>query len=128
MTRLVDPTNDLLDEAIIKVITHWEPTKQSIEASRSWAACCGGDESDEACYAEAYRCDRPRYSESADAILPLLYQEHWEVNQTTLEHRPIRVVIYRAKYPGFGESDRFPRAAAIALLRANGVEIEFTQP
>ncbi len=65
----------------------------------------------------------PAYCTSADAILPLLYREHWRVDQTSVEARPIRVSIDGREPGGSGESDRFPMAAAIGLLRAYGVEV-----
>ena len=65
------------------------------------------------------------FIESANCVLPFLYKRHWEVQQTSSASRPIRVVLDELHGP-YGESNTFPRAAVIALLRANGVQVEFT--
>lgn len=148
--KLTNPTNDILDEAFVKVISHWEPTKQSIEAARSWAEITGGDESTEACYAEAYHSDRPKYSTSADAILPWLEYHHWRghsngmsgivdgggyphfsihVAEIPVKERPERFGFEHEGHGFQGESlkESFARSATIALLRAHSVEINFTK-
>lgn len=56
------------------------------------------------------------FATSADAVLVHLYKHHWTVDQTSNEASPIRVRLGHSSGP-FGESDRFPRAAVIALLR-----------
>ncbi len=70
------------------------------------------------------RREVPDYLTDANAVLPLLYRTHWEVNQTTNAAHPIRVVIYNsvvASAPrASGEANNLPRAACIALLRASG--------
>jgi hypothetical protein len=60
---------------------------------------------------------KPRFSDDANLVLPFLYSRHWEVNQTSLADKPIRVRLDHASGP-FGESDTLPRAAMIALIRA----------
>lgn len=65
----------------------------------------------------------PPYATSADAVLPLLYKTYWQVQQTAKAESPLRVRIGAEQDLSFGESDTFPRAACIALLMANGVEV-----
>lgn len=63
----------------------------------------------------------PRYTQSTDAVLPWLEKcPYWAVDGGP--NKPWMVLAGA----GEAEADTFPRAAVIALLRANGVQVEFT--
>lgn len=133
--RLVDPTDDILDEAFVKVISHWEPTTQMIEAYRSWADCCGEDTSDEAIYGMAVRADRPRYSRSADVVLPWIEKSGWYLSVCHRDEwgeKGYKISIWENSEDGkqladYHDDKSLARALTISLLRAHGVVIEFAK-
>ena len=62
------------------------------------------------------------YATSADAVLPLLEKcRHWKAQQW--EPNVVWVDLDAPNY-GDGVAETFPRAACVALLRANGIEVE----
>lgn len=126
MKVLTNPTTDQLDQAIVEHVSHWTPTKQQLDANRSWAEITGGDTSDAAVLAVASYVDRPRYSTSVDAILPWFAKRNWHSwNQGGK--------IFVGVYPERGErnfapkwADNLARAMVFELLSVRGVEVEFT--
>lgn len=69
----------------------------------------------------------PPYATSADAVLPLLdspkYIAWWEARLKLNGTHQVRC--HQSEVDSFlAESATFPRAACIALLRANGIEVE----
>ncbi len=70
----------------------------------------------------------PAFTRSADAVLPLL--EKWPGEWTKTGRMWIELSTYNDEDgPGTVEAtaDTFPLAACIALLRANGITVEFTK-
>lgn len=97
--KLTNPTDNELNEAFAKNVCKW-----TVE-----------------------RWPSPDFVNCADAVLIWLDKTYWQVQQTSKANKPLRVRIGSEQDSCFGESDTFPRAAVIALLRAHGVEVEFTQ-
>lgn len=68
----------------------------------------------------------PPFTTSADAVLPWLEKHRFEA--TYWNGWRIRIICWEEKGENmFADDKSLPRAAVIALLRANGVEIEFTK-
>lgn len=76
----------------------------------------------------------PPFTQSADAVLPWL--EKWMIENPkstvdlSITPETKRVTLYHGKTRSAwsADSNSFPRASVIALLRAHGVEVEFTPP
>lgn len=84
---------------------------------------------------EGWRCkdgfsttapDYNDFTRSADAVLPWLDRVGWTCDNSYDE--VVRIWGHRGRSEHFIHTDKsFPRAAVIALLRARGVEVEFTK-
>lgn len=76
----------------------------------------------------------PRFTESADAVLPWLDKDDWKCDRYLSNAVDYHVVRIPRPLLGMGlrqyhestEERSFAKAAVIALLRAHNVEIEFT--
>lgn len=114
--KLVNPTDDVLDERFAIAVAGWKRTKTKDAGDPSWNT--GTD-----CISQgsgfAYRV--PRYTKSADLVLPWL-------EKSKLVDVVFGVGIWSVIVNANNQADckSFPRAAVIALLRAHGIEVEFT--
>ncbi len=107
---LTNPTDDELSAAVAEYVAGW------VNDGSYWGWRLNSGQ-------VKRRCDLPPYATSADAVLPLLEKYHaaW-LAQSVING--CTVVITATGYERFyGNSPTFPRAACIALLRANGVEV-----
>lgn len=127
--KLVNPTDGQLNSAFAEHVAGWFP----IEPKHSKGSLMMVDEWWDA---NGYPVGAPRFASSADAVLPWLEKSeryvsvrHWRGHW---EEQPGWMVILYEDDEGGRELARavdtsLPRAAVIALLRAHGVEVEFTQ-
>jgi len=153
--KLTDPTEDQINAAVAEHVAGWRPTEQQIDAWVTWAHVSGCDTSREAAIATAKLCDRPAFTRSADAVLPLLEKMKGDgfwvnikdhTNGIQCGKRDWLVIISNFDDccdpdegdDGFlkkgqpmiyreGVAPTFPLAACIALLRAKGIEVVFTK-
>lgn len=130
--KMINPTDTDLEYAFCEHVSHWVPTEQQIEAWQLWAAVSGCDTSRDNAISTAKTCDRPNYCTSADAVLPWL--EKWQAPKDSPSKGWCTIwspgnklgdwMVYRSfNKPTYAAT--LPRAIVIALLRENGVEIEF---
>ena len=72
--------------------------------------------------------DLPRFTESFDAVLPYLNSHAVRIDryQSSCGDNAEWQVVLDENDNHFGSDPLLPRAAAIALLRAHGVEVEFS--
>lgn len=128
--KLIDPTDDQLNEAFAVNVAGWtdvryeegEHVDLDCRSVYPWKGVRGT-------LPDGDRRMIPRFTESADAVLPWLekWNEYWEATYYDgtwhfAKERPKGDgMIY-----GWVKDRSFPRAAVIALLRAHGVEVEFT--
>ena len=122
--KLLNPTDDQLNAAFAEKVAGWKRLDCDL-----WDV--GLDISSPWCRKRSdgiWISNRTAWTESADAVLPWLEK-----------HRVAPIAEYRptVRAPAFtgweimlehgcnGRASTFPRAAVIALLRANGVEVEF---
>lgn len=137
--KLTNPTDDELNAAFAEKVAGWiAPTSESPYTESSSVGC---PQVNLDFYWKDNRglcCDGPRFTTSADAVLPWL--EKW--HDADAQNRDVRIcrrlagdwlVTLRTRtnpweqwVDQWEEDGDFPRAAVIALLRANGVEVEFT--
>ena len=109
--KLINPTNTQLNVAFAEYIAKWPKTE--INSALHWGVDWFG----------------PTYTNSADIILPWLEKLTYGGTIMFLGHTPKwRVQICMRNDLNFeADAESFARAAVIALLRAHGVEIEFTK-
>jgi len=72
----------------------------------------------------------PRFTRSADAVLPLLEKDgECEISSPdpATPHWTVKYSSYHNGCGFYGEGKTFPLAACIALLRAKGIQVEFTK-
>lgn len=113
--KLTNPTDDELNIAFAEKVAGMNPVNVEYHTA-PWS-------------------EKPRFTQSADAVLPWLEKEIlWDAQSCIAESQRafrcwIRILTKaageRSEYAEAREPT-FPRAAVIALLRAHGVEIEFT--
>lgn len=127
--KLLNPTDDELNIAFAKNVCGWYQDisleKEMFWASRGWATTR----------------KLPAFTTSADAVLPWLDRHYsWHIEKAIKGYRCViadeqwwlgsdalvRVDTDTWQYEG--RADNAARACAIALLRANGVEIVFDSP
>lgn len=117
--KLIDPTNDQLDRAFAEHVCGWNAVCRCGESMKFHS-----------------RFDHtpveleeplPYFTRSADAVLPWL--ENTDDPDAALRDGLWSVAFYVDKENNWvrGEDKSLPRAACIALLRAHGVEVEFTK-
>lgn len=124
MKMLINPTDLELNYAFAEHVAGWMQCERL--GKLVWYDPEGGHE-----------INLPRFTESADLVLPCL--DKWrdrpflyrlaQIDMTAEEWwvklaQPGHVVLGQDFW--HGRSDTLPRACVIALLRANGVEVEFT--
>lgn len=123
--KLTNPTDEQLNKAFAEKVAGWSP------AITDKSCCYDGDGN------HCYWSDVPPFTQSADAVLPWLEKFDTEINYPCwrdIKGKPNhRVKFWHVSITNpDGSSERnanaqsFPRAAAIALLRAHGVEVEFS--
>lgn len=124
--KLTNPTLDQIDAAVAEHVAGWKLEMFMTNPPKPTGAGIppGGIAKDIA--------PIPRFTRSADAVLPLL--EKWEyvdVNRDKdFERGPWGVAISSKRDVAqlfIGSGSTMAIAACIALLRAHGVEVEFTQ-
>ncbi len=116
LVKLLNPTDDQLNAAFATEVAGWFRTerlgKQVIYDPEGGHVLIGDT-----------RC-MPKFTRSFDAVLPLLDTIKWHV--TTMDGGFTFVI----RGPGPNATCTHPElatAAVLALLRANGVEVEFTK-
>ena len=112
--KLINPTDDQLNEAFAVHVAGWKKLAvRDPELEPEWEIGGYGG------HGYAFRV--PRLTDSADDVLPWLDKRKWSRNGNS----EVLVWYDGSMYAGSGHGT-FPRAAVIALLRASGVEIEFS--
>jgi len=114
--KLTNPTDRALDLAFAQSVAGWTEAKTDKK-------CCYNSEGN-----HCYWSDVPEFTHSADAVLPWLEGETWFYVETQSCTVPTTWVVSVSTTDGLvkAQGPSFPRAAVIALLRAHGVEVEFT--
>lgn len=124
---LVNPTNDQISAAVAEFVAGWKRTPE--EAKSVW---CTGKRGPGR---TMFRNKCSPFATSADAVLPLLEKYGaiasrlplvWSI--TLAEKTPDDGQIYSVKVLARAKATTFPLAACIALLRAHGVDVTFTNP
>jgi len=119
--KLLNPTDDELNAAFAERVAGWTcRTVDDLSGERTYQRPDGANIVMERVF-----------TQSADAVLPWLEKRfRWECDFTGTGYQ----VWVSEMPPGprkmadcVGSDKTFPRAAVIALLRAHGVEVEFTQ-
>ena len=108
--KLTNPTDDQLSAAVAEHVLHstikpHKPTQAEIESG-------------------SYFSWEPNYATSADAVLPLMGN-----NWMAITDRAGNVTVTYMPVPGktyTGKASTFAKAGSVALLRANGIEVEVT--
>ena len=115
--KLTNPSDDELDEAFAEHVAGWKKRMDYVAARPAWDM--GGG--------MWWANGSGNFTKYADSVLPYLDKAanikdggYWRVVSNDLG---VSVEINYEHYP---VADTFPRACVIALLRANGVEVEFT--
>lgn len=125
--KLVNPTDEQLNAAFAEKVAGWT-RYEPLKGEKRTVICrlCGPergqtmlvwkDGSPGGCY--------PNWAKSADAVLPWLEKcGHWQAHSSS---KGIHIFVEYPDRHNRSDDQSFPRAAVIALLRANGVEVEFT--
>jgi hypothetical protein len=114
--KLVNPTDRELDAVFAEKVAGWKY-----------------DESEKAWFHDGYFDHRPLpFTQSADAVLPYLNKmEWWNISRSDKPFSHCEVMIHDAdEVRGYRNAQAEHvdpiKAAVIALLRAHGVEVEFT--
>lgn len=118
--KLTNPTPDEIDAAVAEKVARWNRLPRTAYSPESWQL--GSD----------YRGYPPCYSRSTDAVLPLLERYSVTVERVCYEEWDVSVTDSETEDDGIdynkrGTAKSLPLALCIALLRANGVEVEFTK-
>jgi hypothetical protein len=115
--KLIKPTDDELNAAFAEHVVGFKPDPNNegrwIPPGRHTLTV-------------GYWTEKPaRFTHSADAVLPWLEKTRFDAN--FWKRWRIQIICWETHGENkFAEADTFPRAAVIALLRANGVEVEFS--
>jgi len=113
--KLTNPSNDELNAALAEKVAGWKAC-----SSHTMLASCPNME-----FGYDENVAIPPFTQSADAVLPWLEKsDRWWTYESAANLMTL--------WTGGDEEDveaegPFARAAVIALLRAHGVEVEFTQ-
>jgi hypothetical protein len=124
MKKLLNPSDDSLDFAFAAVVAGIAPDSPDIGGDPLRGLYCG----------DSGRRHVPRFTRSMDAVLP------WISKQSIDTGAVWSITVYldgsfmvnaghqdeNSKDAPSGEDKSLPRACVIALLRAHGVEVEFT--
>jgi hypothetical protein len=119
MNKMINPTDDQLDAAFAERVAGWWHADSHTETNPAWNTGDGW----------TFHNGNGNFTQSADAVLPWLEKAgRWNVfrddgfYEIELEDKPMPD---DGNWFAFDKS--FSRAAVIALLRAHGVEVEFTE-
>jgi len=129
---LTDPTDQQLNEAVAVHVAGWRKFEDPDEGDVTWL-----DENGKLLYTGRADGFRFAYTQSADAVLPLL--EKWRLEKTGVIHITTDAAgrnwqVNFGRYPAISNqgvrmatviADTFPRAACLALLAAHGVTVTF---
>ncbi len=126
MKKLIDPSDDALNEAFAVEVAGWTCTKNAIVYTYA-----GGSRS----YRDAWKApdgmvlDRPpkSFTSSADAVLPWLEKRARAINITYCDvtvQWTVEIVGFKTSWKA--SSETLPRAIVYALLLSNGIEIQLT--
>lgn len=118
--KLINPTDHELDIAFAEKVAGWYVTRKIASLDK---ICFP---SKKAFFEQPLcgTCPLPHFTQSADIVLPWLERQEIWISQKT-KHNHYTVTVEN----GWCGQDKtsFARAAVIALLRAHGMEIEFTK-
>jgi hypothetical protein len=118
--KLIDPTDDQLNEAFAVHVAGW--THVVMNAGKQLV----GRLPPSSLYSVV-----PLFTTSADAVLPWLERDAFDVRisfSNTCDTWHVELLGRFTSNRSFkAAAETFPRACVIALLRAHGVEIEFTK-
>lgn len=129
--KLINPTDDELNAAFLEHVTN-----QVVCHEGAWSSFIAGAGS----MIKSRECSHdnclpfvPSFTTSADAVLPFVQNHYCEIKYWTgaAGERPCwRIGIEgepTTRCGGQGDGLSFAKAAVIALLRAHGVEVEFSK-
>lgn len=132
--KLTNPTDEQLNTAFAEKVAGWSMKKTNpkdpVLGEEGEVFCAPGD---------GWNMNIPTFTQSADTVLPWLEKPDWmwcRKSHTLKKHGDYGYFEFWCYGPtkhqiGYhccaDEPGQFPRAAVIALLRAHGVEVEFTQ-
>lgn len=115
--KLTNPTDEQLNAAFALNVAGWRFNAPFDWYPPSYNSYCDPLDAPES------------FTQSADAVLPWLNAPGWlwaACNDEIYSKKPFMVFVHRGQAEAAASDTNFPRAAAIALLRAHGVEVEFT--
>lgn len=121
--KLTNPTDDTLSSVFAEKVAGWSINPANgccYHSEKEWrlSPLCGG-------------WPKPAFTRSADAVLPWLEKHTWRgcsYRSPSGSHFNAQVEIVVNYDKQLSASDKsFAHAAVIALLRAHGVEVEFTK-
>lgn len=141
--QLINPTNEQLDEAFALRVSYWHPGVNELEAMETWCKAGGEKYTPFSLGQKAAAFFRPRYSTKTDEVLPWLVHhtkktnelrhgegDTWRIYAPAEETDVWTVNVVWMHHDGWieetasgGQATTLARAATIALLRQNGVEI-----
>lgn len=118
-TKLVNPTDEQLNNAVAIHVAGW--TCFDSEAPWGWRNPAGE---------LFHRADVPRFTTSADAVLPFLEKHSW-MHYDHFDPRDginnISICDFESgKHLGAAQAKGFALTSVIALLRSHGAEVSFT--
>lgn len=133
---LTNPTHNELSAAVAEHVAGWRRVPPPHGKKREWSHMLLSPSAKE--WGNDYKGqyivvwkdgdlggDVPKWATSADAVLPLLLNAGY-VNINLNPFSKVWTVIILNGKEFVGEGHTLPRAACVALLRANGVEVAFT--
>lgn len=130
--KLTNPTDPQLNEAFAVKVAGWKFRNGEFDANYNETSPAGW-------YAlGGVFCGNIKFTESAETVFRYLEEGrdagrrvHCEMGfarwRIWIHDKQPSGLYLSAERPPDGDADTFPRAAVIALLRVNGVQVEFTQ-
>lgn len=137
--KLTDPTDETLNAAFAEKVAGWRgpahpdtlaACDEGMKKAQCWWLTPEGK-----LFSPGFGVEVPAFTTSADAVLPCLEKAaggHWSSWYSHPLHSDMpesyEVSVLNAQSPKVAaRAETFAKAAVIALLRANGVEITFTK-
>jgi hypothetical protein len=137
MTKLIDPTDDELNESFAVIVAgftcahKWKHKHEHSSGKRGAAYVCERCGKSVVGGGNANVCSH--YTESVDLALPYAESDDWWINIEKCPTNP-KYMIYVYRERPYTENkvaeimdDSLARGLVLALLRAHGIEIEFTK-
>ncbi len=128
--RLIDSSDAELEEAFSEAVSGWKPGRQDADYVRVWAEVFGEELPAD--------CLRPRYCSSFDLVQPFLFAKFAAgytvlfgfINSAAAEKQLCycNIIDNTSNIQHWIATESLAKAAVIALLRAAGYTIEFSNP